>query len=51
MNRWIEAERVEALLGKGARKDETVQHNEAAYMPFGFGPRACPGQVSQCFAL
>lgn len=42
--RWIEAERVEALLGKGARKDETVQHNEAAYMPFGFGPRACPGQ-------
>lgn len=47
-NRWIEAEREEALLGKGgaaeSRKD-TVAHEAEAFMALGHGPRLCPGQV------
>eukprot|EP00904_Undaria_pinnatifida_P007026 jgi/Undpi1/3453/HiC_scaffold_16.g06825.m1 len=43
--RWIEAEREEALMGKGAQKDEgAVRHMEEAYLAFGAGPRICPGQ-------
>lgn len=43
--RWIEAEREEALLGKGAEKREgDVRHVEEAYLAFGAGPRVCPGQ-------
>lgn len=45
-HRWIEAEREEALLGKGAEKREGgVRHVEEAYLAFGAGPRVCPGQV------
>ena len=45
-HRWIEAEREEALLGKGAGKREGgVHHMEEAHLAFGAGPRVCPGQV------
>lgn len=45
--RWIETEREEALLGKGAAGEvkRTVAHEEAAFMALGHGPRVCPGQV------
>ena len=44
--RWIEAERVEALL-KGTDKSESdIRHVEGAFLSFGAGPRVCPGKVS-----
>lgn len=43
--RWIEAEREEALLGEGAKySGESVRHDEKAFLAFGAGPRVCPGQ-------
>ena len=44
-NRWIEAEREEALLGKTAAENNTVAHEAEAFMALGSGPRLCPGQV------
>lgn len=45
--RWIEAEREEALLGKGEARDGKggVVHEEKAFLSLGHGPRICPGQV------
>lgn len=43
--RWIEAEREEALSGKG-EGDGGIRHSEQALLSFGGGPRMCPGQVS-----
>lgn len=46
-NRWIEAEREEALVGKGGKEGRgAVNHVLDAFMAFGSGPRVCPGQVS-----
>eukprot|EP00752_Nemacystus_decipiens_P014607 g13007.t1 len=44
--RWIEAEREEALLGKGEAGDgrTTIAHEAEAFMALGHGPRLCPGQ-------
>ncbi|CAM9472380.1 unnamed protein product [Hapterophycus canaliculatus] len=47
--RWIEAEREEALLEKGEVKDRkggssSVAHEEKAFLSLGHGPRICPGQ-------
>lgn len=50
--RWIEEERVEALLGKGASKTEhDIRHVESAFLSFGAGPRVCPGRVSCGFVV
>ncbi|CBJ30458.1 cytochrome P450 [Ectocarpus siliculosus] len=42
--RWIDAEREEALLGQPAdRKSSDVVHREEVAQAFGGGPRKCPG--------
>ncbi|CAM9660900.1 unnamed protein product [Pylaiella littoralis] len=44
--RWIEAEREEALLGKRGPVDgkSSVAHEAEAFLSLGHGPRICPGQ-------
>lgn len=47
INRWIESERSQALLGNQYGKIEqgSIYHMDDAFLGFGSGPRVCPGKV------